>query len=639
MHLKRTLLILSAALFSITISFAQNVGIGTSTPGAKLDVNSTNSGILIPRVALTGTASSSPLTSPTTSTMVYNTANAGSGATAVTPGFYYWNSSTWVRVIDNSSLTGATTVSNTSSTNILTTTVDGVTGIGVAIVNSNALSLSGTSITSTVNGIGSSPLDLSSLDNNIYNSNGTLTGARTVTMAANSLTLSSTSGNLIFNSTSGGNMGIGTASPSALLHLVSPNATGTSVQLRLAPTGGGSSTTSVPSLVDFYSTFDAYSADQGPRRTASIKGAFSGGTWGNEALLFEVGTGAGNDAAAEPTERMRINGAGQVRIASLAGTGYRPVYTDASGNLYAISGSSSNKQTFSYTGANQTFTVPSGVNIIYVKLWGAGGASAYSTGDGPGGAGGFVSGFMSVTPGASLTVIVGRGGIAGTNSSANSGTQSTGGSGTIYGGGGLAGHGYSGTGGGRSAIQIVSGTDAVTAGAGGGGSKNNIRWGAGGGGGLIGAAGSMGQIYNGGSGGTQSAGGIEIWNGTSSQNTCAGNPGSLYQGGRGCTANDGSGGGGGGYYGGAGGGGGGDGPSGGGSSYISGLLPYMPIRNEQGMTVNNYNAGYTVVQSVLIQPGGTDGTDYVSGIGVGGTTVTSGTTGINGGNGQVVIYW
>ena len=65
----------------------------------------------------------------------------------------------------------------------------------------------------------------------------------------------------------------------------------------------------------------------------------------------------------------------------------------------------------------------------------------------------------------------------------------------------------------------------------------------------------------------------------------------------------------------------------------------MPIRNEQGMTINNYNTGFTVVQNIFTQPGGTDGPDYVSGIGVGGVTVTSGTTGNNGGNGQVVIYW
>jgi microcystin-dependent protein len=144
-------------------TYGQNVGIGTSSPNAALDVNAANNGILIPRVALTGTGSASPLTSPTTSTMVYNTATAGSGATAVSPGFYYWNGSAWVRVIDNNSLSGATTVSNTSGTNTLSTTVNGVTGTGVNIINSNALGLTGNNLTATINGIGSSAQSLSGL--------------------------------------------------------------------------------------------------------------------------------------------------------------------------------------------------------------------------------------------------------------------------------------------------------------------------------------------------------------------------------------------------------------------------------------------------------------------------------------------
>ena len=91
-----------------------------------------------------------------------------------------------------------------------------------------------------------------------------------------------------------------------------------------------------------------------------------------------------------------------------------------------------------------------------------------------------------------------------------------------------------------------------------------------------------------------------------------------------------------GYYGGAGGGNGSgnDGPGGGGSSYISGLVQHLPIRNEQGAT-NSQNAYSPPAQL----PGGTDGPDYQAGIGVGGATVTSGTVGNNGGNGQIVIYW
>lgn len=56
---------------------------------------------------------------------------------------------------------------------------------------------------------------------------------------------------------------------------------------------------------------------------------------------------------------------------------------------------------------NGTFTVPSGVTSIRVKVYGAGGASAWGFG---GGGGGFTMGCLSVTPGQSYNVCVGRGG-------------------------------------------------------------------------------------------------------------------------------------------------------------------------------------------------------------------------------------
>ncbi len=223
--MKQLFLTLSGICLFISLQ-AQNVGVGTNNPSAKLDVSATNSGILIPRVALTATNAAGPVTTPVTSMMVYNTATAGAGATAVTPGFYYWNSAAWVRVIDNNSLAGATThtlglstntltsvvngvsatsvavsgVSNTSSANTLSTTVNGVIGSTVPIINTNVLSLGGTSVTSTINGSASNALDLSSLTKNIYNNDGTLTGTRAVTMAGNALS---------FN---GGNVSIGTTS-------------------------------------------------------------------------------------------------------------------------------------------------------------------------------------------------------------------------------------------------------------------------------------------------------------------------------------------------------------------------------------------------------------------------------------------
>lgn len=81
--------------------FSQNIGInGTgAAPAASagLDVSFTNKGLLIPRVALTATNAAGPIAAPATSLLVYNTATAGAGATAVTPGYYYWDGAAWVR--------------------------------------------------------------------------------------------------------------------------------------------------------------------------------------------------------------------------------------------------------------------------------------------------------------------------------------------------------------------------------------------------------------------------------------------------------------------------------------------------------------------------------------------------------------
>ncbi len=95
----------------VTFSFAQNVGINAdgSLPNssAMLDVKSINKGMLIPRVALTGTADVTTIPSPATSLMVYNTLAAGTGTTAVVPGYYYWNGTAWVRLVESTSPTNS----------------------------------------------------------------------------------------------------------------------------------------------------------------------------------------------------------------------------------------------------------------------------------------------------------------------------------------------------------------------------------------------------------------------------------------------------------------------------------------------------------------------------------------------------
>lgn len=114
-----------AALFLAPFVNAQNVGIGTAAPNAsaKLDITDANRGVLIPRVALTATNLAGPVTAPATSLLVYNTATAGVAPNNVTPGFYYWSGTQWVRFStggDDWKITG--NANTTFGTNFLGTT-------------------------------------------------------------------------------------------------------------------------------------------------------------------------------------------------------------------------------------------------------------------------------------------------------------------------------------------------------------------------------------------------------------------------------------------------------------------------------------------------------------------------------------
>lgn len=222
---------------------------------------------------------------------------------------------------------------------------------------------------------------------------------------------------------------------------------------------------------------------------------------------------------------------------------------------------------YSYTGSDQTYTVPAGVTSIRIKMWGGGGGGGHKGGwtyGFQGGGGGYTVADLAVTPGQVLTVMVGAGGNSGLvgNTSYN------------YGGGGPNCGGtdcqYGGQGGGRSAI-ILNSEDLITAGGGGGGGTtngNNFDEQGGGGGGLTGQDGtSEASAAYAGKGGTQIAGGAA---GSGSQ--AGSSAGLKYQGGRPNSPASYGGSGGGGYWGGGAGaytasymGGGG-----GGSSYIGG---------------------------------------------------------------------
>jgi len=123
---------------------AQNVGISynvfTPDASAGLEIRFTDKGLLIPRVALTSSTDASTISSPATSLLVYNTATAGD----VTPGYYYWDGSQWVRFATGTIPSGL----NCNSPNFLIKS-DGSSGVCTDIIENNNRNI----------GIGATPND------------------------------------------------------------------------------------------------------------------------------------------------------------------------------------------------------------------------------------------------------------------------------------------------------------------------------------------------------------------------------------------------------------------------------------------------------------------------------------------------
>ncbi len=98
-----TLMIMVCILHADAVLAQVAINTDSSSPNASsmLDVKSAIKGMLVPRVALAATNSTSPISPAPGATeeglIVYNTATSGVSPNNVTPGYYYWDGSTWVR--------------------------------------------------------------------------------------------------------------------------------------------------------------------------------------------------------------------------------------------------------------------------------------------------------------------------------------------------------------------------------------------------------------------------------------------------------------------------------------------------------------------------------------------------------------
>jgi gliding motility-associated-like protein len=245
---------------------------------------------------------------------------------------------------------------------------------------------------------------------------------------------------------------------------------------------------------------------------------------------------------------------------------YSVQVTDACGtgndNIFiSLCAQATNCVEFLPTGANQTWTVPIGVDSISVKMWGAAGGGGPDSLNNAGGGGGYTEFNLPVTPGDILQIAVGTGGQPANGNAGGNGGWPAGGDGgdgnrneenfgipTDVGGGG--------GGGGRTEIRITGSINQLLAIAGGGGGAAYNRAG-GAGGGLEAEYTAASNSFNvNGFGGSQTAGGAP-GNNDICPPPVSGQPGTSLAGGDGANdftfLNTGGGGGGDGFFGGGGG--------------------------------------------------------------------------------------
>ena len=273
------------------------------------------------------------------------------------------------------------------------------------------------------------------------------------------------------------------------------------------------------------------------------------------------------------------------------------------------------KAVVGYTGVEQDFVVPLGVNFLEGLLWGPGGASGNGAFGGNGAGGGFVRFRMPVTSGTTYSLFVGQGGQFAV------GGLGGGGNGGVGVGTGAAG----GAGGSRTSIRLGASLLAVAGGGGGGGGYGaSAAWGVAGvggaAGGTSGVAGASAQsgVIAGGVPGTQTtgagltnggAGAIPLFSGAAGGNSGGG------------------GGGGGGFYGGT-----------GGSANIqtlnasAGGYPGGGGAGGSGFTASGLTVLSFLAGSGVNPPGMTD-VDYADNAGLGGTAGNSGS------NGRIILRW
>ena len=345
-------------------STSGNMGIGTSTPSNKLEVKgstgikSSSSGIWIAGNFGDATATNDRVVmgyiSGAATIGGHNNALNGWANLAINPGGGNVGIGTStpnnkLEIVGNTSITGNVGVGTTSPTNklevigkIKTNDLQITTGATSGFILQTDANGNASWVTPSSLGIGS----------NLYNSDGTVTGSRTVTMGANDINFSSSTGNLIFNPSASGNMGIGTTNPTEKLEVTGKTKTDNlyvtsnigiginnpsmTLMIRNNVTAPNSNIASLGNAI----TDPSFALDVRKGNASDVMvqlGLQYGGSIPNSSIRFHRG-GSSNDGFMSFTtnadvERMRINASGNVGI----GTSTPATKLDVVGNT-SISG-------------------------------------------------------------------------------------------------------------------------------------------------------------------------------------------------------------------------------------------------------------------------------------------------------------
>ena len=299
-----------------------------------------------------------------------------------------------------------------------------------------------------------------------------------------------------------GNVGIGTGNPLGNLHVKS--------------TGGNSVTfdaasTSAYSVLDFskagtaWGTIGIYASDPNfyiNSRQLSSKLVLAGGNGSTAHMTIDT-TGNVGVGSSSPSEKLEVNGAIKLGTTTSTnagtlrwdGTNFQGYIGGAWANLVPnppSSGACDTTNTYSTPGT-YAYTVPASFGTITIKVWGAGGAggsSGVTTTSGPGGQSSVSSLGLAANGGngGGSSANDGVYGVGGAGGTASGGTTNSTGSNGLQGAGGFTGSGGTGAGGGgtggAAAAQGAVGLSGQSPGGGGsGGSHWSGQFGGGGGGG------------------------------------------------------------------------------------------------------------------------------------------------------------